>query len=842
MADPITLIPEMQSFLIFRTPLLFFLCILRIDLLAQRPGGNGMPIGRVYGKVLDATTKKPAEFATVSVKLVRNDSLLGGTIVRTNGDFSIEDLPLAQLKVSISFIGYTTTEQEVTLSREHMERDLGNIMLAPDAELLKEVEVVGERSTMQMQVDRRVFNVEKDLSVVGGSGVDVMKNVPGLSVDVEGNVQMRGSSPLILVDGRPTSLTLEQIPAEEIERVEVITNPSVAFDANTTGGIINVVLKKNTKPGYSGQVQAGVGTNDRYQVGANVNVKDGRWGFNLSYNYNTSSNNTDGLTRRTDRLSGEFFDQDNTSLSTRTMHGGRLGIDYQLSNRNMISASGGFRVHDMSGEDQQDYTVEAPGGEIIEYGSQINTSRSNTNSANAQIAFRRKSPKEGKEWSADLTYNTWLRDSRSDMDQYGFEPGGDYLQGSPRLQDNIGGSTFDEIVFQSDFADPINEKNKLEWGVKGQYKLDNTFIDVFLTSPEIGENVLDTSLTNDYEITDIINAAYFNWSRKLTDRWSMQAGLRFEQTWFVTELRGKDQTFSYKYPDGLENIERALFPALYLSRKWDGSTRELQVNFSRKINRPRFWQIMPFIMFSDSRNVRIGNPAIAPEMSNIGEVNHLLPFMKGKASWLTSVYSRYTTDVITSFATPLPSDTTILLNTFVNGSHEVTGGWENVLKIEPVQGLQFTLSGLLQYTNVALNAAQGGARNEGYNWEAKALVNWRFMKDWTVQLNGEYESPEITPQGRRMEQYYMDASLSHDFTKRLTGVLSVNDVFYTNRWGNILETPFLYQENFRRREQRFVRFTLTWKFGEQNASLFRRNRQQQQQREPGGGGGGEGDF
>src|SRR5690606_17111955 len=244
---------------------------------------------------------------------------------------------------------------------------------------------------------------------------------------------------------------------------------------------------------------------------------------------------------------------------------------------------------------------------------------------------------------------------------------------------------------------------------------------------------------------------------------------------------------------------------------------------------------MPFIMYNDSRNVRIGNPAIAPEMSNIAEVNHLLPFMKGKATWLTSVYGRFTEDAITSYATPLPSDTSILLNTFVNGSHEIRGGWENIVKIEPLKGLQFTISTELEYTDVGLNEAEGGARNQGMAWEVKGLISYRFLKDWALQLNGEYESPEITAQGRRVEQYYMDASLSHDFTKRLTGVLSVNDVFYTNRWGSIIDTPMLYQENYRRREQRFVRFTLTWRFGEQN-SLFRRDRNRPQ-RDPGGSNG-----
>ncbi len=258
------------------------------------------------------------------------------------------------------------------------------------------------------------------------------------------------------------------------------------------------------------------------------------------------------------------------------------------------------------------------------------------------------------------------------------------------------------------------------------------------------------------------------------------------------------------------------------------------MNFSRKISRPNFWQIMPFVMFSDSRNVRIGNPALAPELSSLAEVNHLLPFMNSKATWFTSLFGRYTQDVITSFASPLASDTTVLLNTFINGSYSASTGWENILKIEPKQGLQFTLSGTLQWTDVALSGTQGGLRNQGSNWNTKAMVSYKVLKDWSLQLNGEYESARIQPQGRSLPQYSLDASISHDFTKKLTGVLSVNDMFYTRRWGNIIDTEQLYQESFRRREMRFVRFTLTWKFGEQNTSLFRRRNNQRQ--EPGSGG------
>ncbi|HRH37343.1 MAG TPA: outer membrane beta-barrel protein [Flavobacteriales bacterium] len=803
-----------------------------------RDGGRAPAIGRIYGRVLDAETHKGAEFTTVTVFLASKDTVLGGAITRGNGEFEVEKLLVGPpLRVVISFIGYKPIEQRVQLTRDRMEMDLGNLTLETDSKLLKEAEIVAEKSTMTMQVDRRVFNVEKDLSTKGGSGVDVMKNVPGLSVDLDGNVSMRGASPQILIDGRPSSMTLDMIPASEIERVEVITNPSVAFDANSTGGIINVVLKKNTKPGYNGQVQGGIGTNGRRQANANLNMKEGRWGFNASYNYNTGENVTNGNTERADRSNGEtidYFSQNVNSTTSRTMNGGRLGVDWQLSNRNTLTASVGMRGNENDGTDNMLSRTLSAERSLLQSGSQINTSNSGTKSYTGQIAFRRKSPKPGHEWTADLNYNSWDRNSSAYFDQRTFGSDGSLSSTSPRNQANLGGSHYDQVTFLFDHVAPVGDKDKIEYGVKSNVRRDNTYLNVFVTSPLVGNNVLDTSLTNSYRITDIVNAAYFNWGHKLTDHWSYQAGVRLEQTWFETELLGKNKVFSYKYPDGAQNLEKAFFPAVYFSRKWEGSLREIQVNLSRKISRPNFWQIMPFIMFSDSRNVRIGNPTLAPELSNLAEVNHLLPFFKGKASWLTSLFGRYTTGVITSYSKPLPTDPQYLLSTFVNGSYSISSGWENILKIEPKTGLQFTVSGTVQWTDVALNSTQGNLRNQGANWNSKAMVSYKVFKDWTVQFNGEYESPRIQPQGKSIAQYGLDANVSHDFSKKLNATLGVNDMFYTRKGGSIIDTPYLYQDSFRRREMRFVRFTLTWKFGEQNTSLFRKKSQRQ---EPGTGSG-----
>lgn len=201
-------------------------------------------ISRIYGKVVDSDTRKPVEFATVTLFALRKDSIIGGALVQQNGDFNLEKLPFGKYRLKINFIGYKTLEQTVEITPQKMEQDLGNFSLKIDAALLSTVEVEAEKATVIMSIDRKVYNVDKDISARGGTGLDVMKNLPGVSVDAEGNVNLRNGSPTVFIDGRPSTITLEQIPSDQIERVEIITNPSAKFDASTTGGILNVVLKR----------------------------------------------------------------------------------------------------------------------------------------------------------------------------------------------------------------------------------------------------------------------------------------------------------------------------------------------------------------------------------------------------------------------------------------------------------------------------------------------------------------------------------------------------------------------------------------------------------------------
>ena len=812
-------------------PILFTFALFSGTISAQRP--NGPAIGKIYGRVLDASTNAPAEYATVSVRSLVKDSIIGGGIVKANGDFVVDGLRPGRFKVSVGYIGYKPLVREVTITREQPDLDLGNLRIEPDVTLLKDATVTGEKNRMVLQVDRRVYNVDKDLAARGGNATDVMKNVPGLSVDVEGNVTMRSSSPQILIDERPTLIQLEQIPAEDIDRVEVITNPGVAFDANSSGGIVNVVLKKSTKPGYAGQLQAGIGTNGRYQGSGNIQVKEGPLTYNLSGNFNFNDNTTDQKSNRTDLANGETigsFDQLGESDSERLMYGGRVGLDYAVTNRNTILIGGGFNRRGFNTVDDETFTNTDGIGTPTSSGTQHNVQENGGYNLNGSLGFRRKSPKPGKEWTADLNWNMSDRASDSRFDRYAYDANGALLPDNPVIQHNTGSTQGQQWTFQFDAQAPKNDSTRFEYGLKSSMKREYNILDVYFRDNLAGAEVPDSLLSSDQNVTDIINAIYFNWQHKLSMHWALQAGLRVEQTWFEATRNGSPSV-SIRYPDGTDDILKALFPAIYLSRKWD-NTRELQFNLSRKINRPNHWQVMPFVMFSDSRSFRIGNPALGPELIEIGEVNHLLPIGE-RHTWLTSVFAKHTSDLITSYVFPSPSDSSILVSTFVNGDDSWTYGWENTVKWEPLKGTQFTLSGTLQYLEVGL--AEGAVTNNGWTGNGKVALSQKFAKQWSAQLNAEYEGPRPIPQGEQLDQWGMDASVSKDWGKKLTGVISVNDIFFTRRWGTRYETPEFTQESWRRREQRFVRFTLTWRFGQQDASFFRRGRQQQR-REPGAGG------
>ena len=777
--------------------------------------------GRVYGKLIDARTKKPVEFASVVVLWFNKDSLMGGGLTEENGEFNIENLPpMGTFRLKATQIGYKPYLTKIYIQIPNkLEQDLGDIALEPDEKLLSEVEVTAEKNTVTMSIDKRTYNVDKDISVKGGTAVDVMKNVPGVTVDGEGNAQLRNQAPTIFVDGRPTNLTLQQIPADQIDRVEIITNPSVRYDAGATGGILNIIMKKNLKPGYNGMAMAYAGTGDRYGGMLSFNLKQGRWNLSTMYNYNQAINDVNGYTKRTQYDSAKnvrgYFDQQSNTRMMRQFHFAKIGVDYALNNRNTLTFNQMLVAGKFLTNDNQSFSVLDKEGAQFSEGLQVNDQEAHFQNFNSQLQYKKTFPKPGKELTADFNYNYntsgngYLFTTYMDTNVY---------------KKNTGTSGANQYVFQLDYINPLSETRKFEAGLKGFYK-NSTSVNTTSNATQSQDiYTRDTNMSNSYVIDDIVNAAYVNYSDQLKSGIGMQAGLRFEQSYYYGNITDKQQTFSYNYPSSGEDILKSIFPGLYFSKKFS-KNRECQVNFSRKIQRPNFFQLMPVVMFADPLNYRIGNPELKPEFRNMAEMNYNQVFTKG--NYLGSLYFRYDEQPITDVALPSLTNPDVLMNTTINGEDGWRYGTEHSAKYTFFKNLDITLNANVFYISmrgyVVPTEPQVTAKGVAYN--TKAIFNYRFPKQLTLQINGSYESPRVLLLGKTLPVYSADISLNKMIGTKWTLNLMLSDVFNTRRMGTHYETPYYVQDLSRRRETRYLRFSVTYMFGKMDASLFKRARQ-----------------
>ncbi|MFN6038992.1 MAG: outer membrane beta-barrel protein [Bacteroidota bacterium] len=787
-------------------------------------GGGKMnipSIAKVYGKVVDAKSKKPIEYASVAILWFSKDSVVAGQVTKSNGEFSFENMSFGGFRIKITFIGYKNYEEKFYLNFNPLEKDLGNIELQTDEAVLNEVTVVGEQSNLTMSIDRKTYNVDKDLSAKGGTGIDAVKNVPGVSVDADNNVTLRNQSVMILIDNRPTTLTLQQIPSDQIDRIEVITNPSVKYDASTTGGILNVILKKNNKPGYNGMVMTSIGTGNRYMGMANLNIKENPFNFFAMYSFNYGSNTASGYTGRVNANPGlggfSSFDQWNSTLMTNQFQFGRFGMDYSINNRNLITLSGNFVAGDFSSGDNQIFGVYDTNKNALVSGDRFNNQFHGFKNYTGQLQYKKTWPKAGKELTGDVMYNYMEGSGGYDFTTKNYYAGS-MLPNNPEIQRNKNFAGAHMLNAQIDYVNPITATKKIEWGLKTNYATnisDNHTFNYRYTDDSFAE---DSVMTNLYQIDNMINGAYVNYSGA-KGKLGYQGGLRFEQSYYAGTILNKDLKFSYNYPLGIDNLMNALFPAVYLSYKFKG--QEIQANFSRKINRPNFFQLMPFVMFSDKFNFRIGNPQLTPEFINMAEINYSIKYKK--LDYLTSLYGKYIEQPITNVAYPLVSDPNVLVNTSVNGKNSYNYGWENTFKFTIFKNLSVTSNTNFYYMTINfLNSNNELVYNDGYTWMTKLNMSYKFKGDWTMQVNGVYEAPKILPQGKTLEFYFFDLSLNKMIDMKYIFNLSVSDVMNSKIMGSYYYTPDFMQKLSRRRETRFIRFSFTWLFGKFDTSIFRR--------------------
>ncbi len=818
---------------------IFGLLCLSLSVQAQFPGGMpsggaaGLQIGHVYGKVLEASEKTPIAYASVTLLTPGSDSAITGQFTRENGEFSLENLPIGSFKLKILYLGHTPMYRNVRISPMQAELDMGNLYLDVADKVLDEVNIRATKDQVQLGIDRKIFNVEKDIAAQNGTAVDALKNVPTLQVDNDGNAQLRGGTVQVFVDGKPTNLSLNQIPAAEIERVEVLSNASAKYDANATNGIVNLVMKKNTKPGINGMANLGIGTNNRYNAMTNLNIKEGRFNLSLSYNLNQARNINNGYTDRVNYAEtgaiSSIYQQDNTNTMQNRFQFGRLGLDYQLNNRNSLTLSQMFVDGRFKTDDPQSFSFKSGDGAVLSTGARSSKGENQFGFSTTELGFRHTFPKPDQVWSTSVQYGINKGNMDLNLANSSWDANGQAQIVNPAQQINDGSSKGKLGIFQTDLTLPLSNAGKLELGAKSQWRNSENDNDALLYNGSTEIWTKSDYLSTHYDYTEWINALYANYNHTLGSKWRYQAGLRFEHSYFKGGVEGTDSTFSYQYPQNLQNLQKALFPALYLSRSLSASS-EMQLNFSRKLSRPNFFQMMPFVMVIDNQSYRTGNPNLQPEFVNTAEWNISKTVNKG--SYLFTAYGKYIEQPITELTQPAEDGSTALLTTFINGSNSQSAGFEQTLKYTLLKGFTATANANVYYQSIQA----AGLERAGWNWTGKINLDYKFANRWTLQVSGQYEGPRILTQGRQKRNYFSDAALRYEFSNMGSVSLSVSDMFNTKRMGSTTETAYFSQDQVRRRESRYVQLGVMLRFGKPDFSLLKKMKRGGEGAVQGGGG------
>ena len=847
---------------------------------AQMPGGAGrgqmggqnMSLGHLYGKVLESVSGKPLEAASVlliqnkfdSISKKRKDVIVGGMLTDKKGEFSLENINImAQYKLKITAMGFKPYEAkagfelnmagarngDMSSMLSAVDKDLGNITLSPDAQQLENVTVSSSKALLEMKIDRKVFNVEKNLTSVGGTAVDVMKNVPSLNVDIDGNVSLRNAAPQIFVDGRPTTLTLDQIPADEIASVEIITNPSAKFDASGGGaGILNIVMKKNKKAGYNGNINASIDSRLRPAFGGDINVKQSKINFfargRLNYRKSISTNESD----RTDFLKNDTTAmtlQNNKPISRGYFAFLRGGFDYFIDNRNTITIGGMFVNGQFKNTDNINIerdTLYQNNLLLTDLGIRDTRTSFQFRNVGASISFKHNFAKPNKEWTVDANYNNSRNENAGDYNTQSF-----YTNNSPktaaRVERTNGGGTTKFFTAQTDFVNPISENIKMEMGVRAAVRNYESTLSNYVQDGT-GKYVLIPGFSNDYKFNDQVYAAYMTFSQKIKS-FTYQLGLRAESSSYTGTLTSTNKKFKNEYPF-------SLFPSVFLTYKLNDKS-DLQLNYSRKVNRPNFFQLLPNYDITDPLNISIGNPNLIPEFTNLAEISYQNQLSK-KTSFLATVYYKNTNNLITNYqyrdinpdtATNYPKPDTVLITSYANANTSYNLGLELTTKTKLTKWWDFNVNINLFNSTLKAGALAGGANNSQFSMFGKINNSFTLPKNFSIQLSGDYQARTILPPGRGgggggmmmmfggsqvgaqgyiKPNYGVDIAIKKDFMKNKAAsiTLQMNDIFRTKLYATHSESQYFVQDNSRRRDPQVLRLNFNYRFGKMDVSLFKK--------------------
>jgi outer membrane receptor protein involved in Fe transport len=795
---------------------------------AQQGAGSGT----ISGKLLDATNNQTMPFATVALIQKSTKQITTSAQTDMNGAFTLSNIADGAYTVRITFVSYLTYSKDVIVTPSNRAIQLGVIKMAPSKGVLKEVTVSAQKSQIQLGIDKKSFSVDQSLVSQGGSATDLLSNVPSVQVDVDGNVSLRGSSNVkILINGKPSALTgndltdvLQSIPASSIETIEVITNPSSKYDAEGDAGIINIVLKKNASLGFNGSASASVGTHNTYNGTLSLAYQNSKINIYGNYSYRRADRIGNGYSNKTNTLGDSVLQQNQVSDQTFTFkgHNIRTGIDYNIDPKTTISFSDNINIRDRD-RIQTGGTNISSNGALLQTLNQNNSTQAHGNNMDFNLDFDHKFKKPQEELTANIGLSTSHDNEYDDLNtNYSFfNPDSAYLH----QQNNHTIGHQHNWNLQADYTVPLGKSSRLDLGYRSTFSInDNNYIVDTLDNASGLENY-DPFLSNHFVYNEQIHAVYGNFQHQFGN-FGVQVGLRLEDTRIRTTLT--DTTTQYNKQDYLR-----LYPSVFLTDKLSDN-QTLQLSYSRRVVRPRNRMISPFLDTSDPLNYSQGNPALMPEDIHSFELSYINYW---KSLTLTSsLYYRLTNDEIQRINS-FWNNTDITLTQFENIKSASNAGYELIAKISPSNAFDLTGNLNIYYQNIAGDPSLNIKRTTGFAWNANLTANIKATKKLGFQLRGDYQGPQVIPQGKAYAVYGIDGGVRYDFTKKLSLSVNGRDLLNTRKFAGAINysNPDLGSYSNQYSQRRFATgvyvATLSYRFGSTGKPNKKQKKEDQQQQQ-----------
>ena len=784
--------------------------------------------GAVRGKIVDEKSKEALEFVTVGVSKAGSSDLLKGTVTDIDGNFNIDGLADGSYTLNISFVGYKDLQKNFSINSHARHVNMRTLAIGEESKILNEVQVMGQKAQMKFEIDKKVFDVDQNIAATGGSASDVLTNIPSVEVDNEGSVSLRGSSSVtVWINGKASGLSadnrgeiLEQLPAETIQKIEVITNPSAKFSPEGTAGIINIILKEDRKPGYYGSVQAGGDTEGAYNVSGNINYSSGKLDAyaNMGYRYRVHTGGSKSLREDPNGYLEQIGENDGGGGNVF----GRTGFTWHATRKDHISANFMGMFGDGDRNNNIHYTQSIGGGQSVDKYSRFTTSGNDMRMMNFDIGYKHDF---GEDHNIDFTlsHHQWNGDNHSEYRTVREEQTASYQYQENDMRNK-------EWEAQLDYVNKISETQKIEAGYKGTFSRENSPVSTY---GDEAHAVMQQTLYNRFIYDQDIHALYSTYSGRF-GRLGYQVGVRGEYWKVNSESRNYAQEFEGATPTLFNKDYFSLFPSLFLSYEL-ANGNELQVNYTRRLSRPWGGQLNSFKNITDSTNISYGNPELQPQYSNAYELNYIKNWENHTLS--LSGYYRTTDDVIQRIRY---REGNIMYSTDRNVTQSQSAGLEIVAKNKLTRAIDLTTTVNLFYYKLdgfnfmIADQMVSGESDEDFSWNARMIANMILPYSFSLQLTGNYNARQVVAQGYRKANYALDAGIRKSFwNKKLSLSINARDILDSRRWKTITQIGDTHMVSENWRGGRRIGLTLTYSFG--NLAPTKRkpaNRPMEEERDP----------